>query len=64
MHAKRNEQLLFITSSNGIYQEDYKILIHSLRHAVEVLPQLALVRDVIMQVGHWIHAKLTQHRKN
>ena len=32
------QQLLLITSYNGVYQE-YKISIHSLWHAVEVLPQ-------------------------
>ena len=40
---KGSEQLLLITSYNGVYQEDYKIPIHSLWHAVEVLPQPSYV---------------------
>ena len=40
---KERQQLLLITSYNGVYQEDYKIPIHSLLHAVEVLPQHSYV---------------------
>ena len=49
---KQRQQLLLITSYNIAYQEESEFAIHSLWHAVEVLPP-ALVRDVIMQVGHW-----------
>ena len=40
---KGSEQLLLITSYNGVYQEDYKIPIHSLWRAVEGLPQPSYV---------------------
>ena len=53
---KEREQLLLITSYNGVYQEDYKIPIHSLWHAVEVLPQPSYVTSscksaIITKVG-------------
>ena len=43
---KERQQLLLITSYNGVYQVGYKIPIHSLRHAVEVLPQPSYVTSL------------------
>ena len=55
---KGSEQLLLITSYNGVYQEDYKIPIHT----VKVLPHgPALVRDVIMRVGHCYLARVSNY---
>ena len=36
---KKLQHLLLITSYKGVYQEKYKIPIHSLWHAIEVLSQ-------------------------
>ena len=43
---KERQQLLLITSYNGVYQVGYKIPIHSLWHAVEVLPQPSYVTSL------------------
>ena len=40
---KEWQQLLLIASYNSVYLEDYKIPIHSLWHAIEVLPQPSYV---------------------
>ena len=40
---KEWQQPLLIKSYNSVYQEEYKIPIHSLWHTVKVLPQLSYV---------------------